>query len=171
MEVFSFPLNHRIPCCGFLFREKPRLRNLRKDVVELYNIPISERFNIKKGAGFVTEGGTVIPNERLTISPSNPKSYAFVTDTAFLPSIAEIIKDVDLLYHESTFVNEDAELAKETGHSTACEAAKMAALAGVSRLVIGHFSTRYKNYNTFLEQAQQEFPNVQLAEDGKVFEI
>jgi ribonuclease Z len=171
LEVYSFPLKHRILCNGFLFKEKPKLRNLRKDVIELYNIPVRERVNIKNGADFVTEDGTVIPNERLTLNPPKSKSYAYLTDTSYLPSVADYIQGVDLLYHESTFLDEDAELAMETGHSSATQAAQIAALACASKLVLGHFSTRYRDLNIFKTQAQSTFDNVELAEDGIVFEI
>lgn len=171
LEIFSFPLKHRIPCSGFLFKQKQQMRNIRKDVIELYQIPIRERVNIKKGADFVTEEGKTIPNKWLTIDPPKSISFAFVTDTEFLPHIATYINNVDLLYHESTFLNEDALLAKETGHSTAIEAARMAKFAGASKLILGHFSTRYRNPDLFLQQAKDEFENSFLAEDGKTFEI
>lgn len=171
LEVYSFPLKHRILCNGFLIREKPKLRNLRKDVIEFYNIPVRERVNIKNGADFITADGTVIPNEKLTINPPKSKSFAYLTDTSFLPSVASNIQGVDLLYHESTFLDEDAELAMETGHSSATQAAQVAALAGASRLILGHFSTRYRDLSIFKTQAQKTFVNVELAEDGRVFEV
>lgn len=171
LEIKSFPLKHRIPCSGFLFREKKKMRNIRKDMIGLYNIPIKEIINIKNGADFISETGQVIPNEILTIEPPAAKSFAFVTDTEFIPQLAGLFKNVDLLYHESTFQNEDSELAKITGHSTSLEAARLAALANAKKLVIGHFSTRYKNYELFKEQAAVEFPNVFLAEDGITFDV
>lgn len=171
LEIKSFPLKHRIPCSGFLFREKKKMRNIRKDMIGLYNIPIKEIINIKNGADFISETGQVIPNEILTIEPPAAKSFAFVTDTEFIPQLADLFKNVDLLYHESTFQNEDSELAKITGHSTSLEAARLAALANAKKLVIGHFSTRYKNYELFKEQAAVEFPNVFLAEDGITFDV
>jgi ribonuclease Z len=171
LEVYSFPLRHRIPCSGFLFSEKQHMRNIRKEVIELYQIPVRERVNIKKGADFITDDGKRIPNSLITLPPPKAKSFAYVTDTEFLPAIAGYIKNVDLLYHESTFLSEDAILAGETGHSTSVEAARMAKLAGASKLVMGHFSTRYRNTDQFLQQAREEFENSILAEDGKVFEI
>lgn len=171
LEIKSFPLKHRIPCSGFLFKEKKKMRNIRKDMIGLYNIPIKEIINIKNGADFISETGQVIPNEILTIEPPAAKSFAFVTDTEFIPQLAGLFKNVDLLYHESTFQNEDSELAKITGHSTSLEAARLAALANAKKLVIGHFSTRYKNYELFKEQAAVEFPNVFLAEDGITFDV
>lgn len=171
VEVYSFPLSHRVTCNGFLFKEKERLRNIRKEAISMYNIPVREMFNIKKGFDFITEDGTRIPNQLLTIEPPKPKSYAYITDTVFLPDVANFIKGVNLLYHESTFLNQDAGLATETGHSTPEQAARMASMANASGLILGHFSTRYNNYNLFLEQAKAIFPNTKLAEDGKVFEI
>jgi ribonuclease Z len=171
LEVYSFPLKHRISCNGFLFREKPKMKNLRKDVIELYKIPVRERVNIKNGADFKTEDGSLIPNERLTMNPPKSKSFAFLTDTSYLPSVASYIKEVDLLYHESTFLDEDTELALETGHSSATQAAQMATLANASKLVLGHFSTRYRDLNLFKTQAQKTFSNVEIAEDGKIFEV
>ncbi len=171
MEVYSFPLKHRILCNGFLFKEKPKPRNLRKDAIEFYNIPVRDRVNIKNGADFVSEDGTVIPNERLTISPPKSKSYAYLTDTEFLPSVALYIQEVELLYHEATFLDEDTILASETGHSAASQAAQIAALANASRLVLGHFSTRYHDLDVFKTQAQKTFNNVELARDGVVFEV
>jgi ribonuclease Z len=171
VEVFSFPLNHRVACNGFLFREKEKLRNIKKEVIPMYNIPIRDMFNIKKGADYITEDGTRIPNQLLTVDAPSPKSFAYLTDTTFLPEVAGYIKGVNLLYHESTFLNQDTGLAAETGHSTPEQAATMASLADASELILGHFSTRYNNYNLFLDQARAVFSNTKLAEDGKVFEI
>ncbi|HEX3006507.1 MAG TPA: ribonuclease Z [Bacteroidales bacterium] len=114
LEVFSFPLRHRIPCWGFLFKEKERMKNIKKEMISMYNIPVREIVNIKKGADFINEEGECIPNYRLTIPPPKPKSFAFVTDTEFLPGIVDHFKNVDLLYHEATFLNEDEELARQT---------------------------------------------------------
>lgn len=171
LEIFSFPLQHRIECWGFLVKEKSKMRNIRKEVIDMYGIPIREIVNIKQGSDFITSDGNIIPNEKITVPPPAGKSFAFVTDTKFLPENAEIIKGVDLLYHESTFLQEDAELAETTYHSTSVQAAQMAQLAKVKKLVIGHFSSRYKNYNLFLEQAHSVFPKVELAEDCKIIEI
>jgi ribonuclease Z len=171
LEIFSFPLQHRIECWGFLVREKVKMRNIRKEVIEMYGIPIKEIVNIKQGADFITSEGSIIENEKITIPPPSGKSFAFVTDTKFLPENAEILKGVDLLYHESTFLQEDAALAETTFHCTSVQAARMAELAQVKKLVIGHFSSRYKNSNLFLEQASSVFSNVELAEDCKTINI
>lgn len=171
LQVFSFPLKHRILCNGFLFKEKPRMRNLRKEMIDFYDIPVNERVNIKNGADFVTASGEIIPNTKLTTDPPKSKSFAFVTDTEFLPQLADSIQGVDLLYHESTFSDEDSVLASETGHSTASQAARTAVLLKASKLVLGHFSTRYNDLGIFRNQAQLIFNNVELAEDCKVFEV
>lgn len=171
LRIISFPLKHRIPCSGFLFQEKEKMKNIRKEAIEFFKIPVREIVNIKKGADFKTEDGRTIPNDQITIQPQKSKTFAFVTDTEFLPSIVNIIQGIDLLYHESTFLHEDELLARSTGHSTAVEAARVASMAGVSKLVIGHFSTRYRSYSSFLEQAKKEFSNVSMAEDGITFSI
>jgi ribonuclease Z len=171
MEVFSFPLKHRIPCWGFLFREKQKMRNISKEAISFYNIPVKEIVNIKNGADFINNDGEVIPNNKITKEPHSSKSFVYMSDTEFLPDIASKIQNVDLLYHESTFLKEDIELAHSTGHSTSIEAAKMASLTNAKKLVIGHFSTRYKTYEIFKSQASEVFQNVLLAEDGATYQI
>jgi len=171
VEVFSFPLKHRIPCSGFLFKEKKKLRSIKKDAIEFYNIPISEIIKIKKGWNYIDNQGNIIENSIITVDSSKPRSFAFVTDTEFLPEIIPIISDVDLLYHESTYLSEETDLAKQTGHSTVVEAARMANLAGASKLLLGHFSSRYKDCNLFYQQAKEIFPNVFIAEEGKTIQI
>jgi len=165
-EVSSFPLKHRIPTCGFIFREKPRLRNINKDMIGYYNIPIREIANIKRGEDFITEEGIIIPNAKLTHDPEPSKSYAFCSDTAINHDIIPYIKDVDLLYHESTFSDADRERAIETFHSTASDAAKIAVLSKAKKLIIGHFSARYKDVTVLREEAQKIFKNTETAEDG-----
>ena len=170
-EVISFPLKHSVPCCGFLFREKPPLPNLRKDKISTYGIPISQMQQIKEGAGFVTSGGIEIPHGELVIPPPPPRSYAFMTDTAYHEPATEIIRGADLLYHEATFLEEMREWSEKTLHSTARQAAEIARKAGVRRLVLGHFSTRYKELSPFLEEARLLFPETELATDGTRFAI
>lgn len=171
MTVETFPLKHRIPCAAFVFREKTRDRNIRKDLIDYYHIPVSEIVKIKKGADFITENGEIINNEILTIPPAAPVSYAFCTDTSYLEKIISRIKGVDLLYHESTYGDDHEEQAGLTYHSTARQAAAIAAKAGVKRLVIGHFSERYKDVSVLLKQAQSVFPDTIAAEDGMRLEI
>ena len=171
ITVSTIPLNHRIPTCGFLFREKEKLRHLRKDMIDFYQIPISRLKNIKAGEDFITDDGNVVPNHRLTTPANRARSYAFCSDTGYSEAIVPIIKDIDLLYHESTFLSDLADMAKKTFHSTAGDAAKIAAKAAVKKLIIGHFSSRYYDLSLFEKEAKQYFPDVELAVEGKTFEI
>ena len=171
VEVISFPVKHSIPTCGFLFREKQKPANIRKDMIKMYDIPISKMKEIKDGADFECANGTVVPNAELTTPPSKPSSYAFCTDTAYYPPTAEIIRGVEVLYHESTFLEELKELAVKTQHSTAKEAAEMAVLSGAKKLLLGHFSARFKKTDRFLEEAKLLFENTEIAEEGKTFQI
>ncbi len=171
LVVTSFPLRHSVPTCGFLFREKQKLPNMRKERISQYKIPIKEIRKIKEGADFITESGQVILHEELTIPPSPPRSYAFCTDTAYHEPVIDIIRNVDLLYHESTFQNDKREMAREALHSTAEQAATIALKAGVKRLLIGHFSNRYKKTDGFLKEARAVFPKTFLATEGKTFPI
>jgi len=169
LKVTSFPVKHSIPTCGFLFKEVQKQRNTIKEKIAEYNIPIAQIKEIKAGNDFVTRDGLTIPNQLLTLPPPKPKSYAFCTDTAYHEPIAEHIKGADLLYHEATFTKELQEFAKKTLHSTAADAAKIANRAQVKRLIIGHFSTRYKNTTPFLQEAGEIFANTEEAIDGKTY--
>ena len=169
--ITSFPLKHRIATCGFLFRETAKLPNLRKDKLEEYKIPIRDRQKIKEGADFVTTDGKVIPNSELVTGGEKPSSYAFCSDTAYNEDMIETISEVDLLYHESTFAEDNHALAAETFHSTARQAATIALKAGVKKLIIGHFSARYKKPDIILEEAREIFPATDAVEDGDVFKI
>ncbi|MDX9908558.1 MAG: ribonuclease Z [Mariniphaga sp.] len=171
IEVISFPLKHSINCCGFLFREKIKERNIKKEYIQEFNIPIAQIRAIKQGADFETENGKIIPNEQLTTPPPPPVSYAFCSDTAFHPPVVETIKEVSTLYHEATFTEEMKEWAVKTYHSTALDAAKIAKMANAGKLIIGHFSSRYKTTEQFLKEAQSEFKNTETAVDGKKYSI
>nr|WP_321357488.1 ribonuclease Z [uncultured Draconibacterium sp.] len=171
IEILSFPVKHSIPTVGFLFREKPKQAKIKKEMIAAYNIPLAKIKDIKAGADFETEDGRIIPNENLTTPPPKPKSYAFCTDTAFHPPIAEIIEGVDLLYHEATFLEELKDLAGKTLHSTARQAAEMAKLSKASKLLIGHFSSRFKNLEDFKTEAREVFKNTELAIEGKKYII
>ena len=168
-EIISFPVKHSIPTVGFLFREKPKQANIKKEMIKAYNIPLAKIKDIKAGADFETEDGRLIPNTKLTTPPPKQKSYAFCTDTAFHPPIAEIINGVDLLYHEATFLEELKDLAEKTRHSTARQAAEMAKLSKASKLLIGHFSSRFKNLEDFKTEAKEVFKNTELAIEGKKY--
>jgi ribonuclease Z len=171
IEVHSLPLIHRIPTCGFLFREKARLRNILKEKISEYRIPVKNIVEIKKGADFITAEGDIIPNEELTLPPRDPRSYAYCTDTRPNKLNIPLLKDVDLLYHETTFANEDASLAHETYHTTARQAGELAAESGVQKLIIGHFSSRYKNISLLESEAREVFPDTTAVNDGDCFEV
>lgn len=166
LEVQSFPLKHRIPCCGFLFREKHEELNIRKDEIAHWQIPVREIHRIKRGADFVCQNGELVPNAALTFPKFKARSYAFCTDTAFLPDRAEILKGVDVLYHEATYDKSLAKQAENTFHSTSEQAAQMARLSGAGQLLIGHFSARYKSIDFLVEEARAIFENTLPASEG-----
>lgn len=171
ISVHSFPLRHRVPTCGFLFKEKAKLPNLKKALIQTLNIPIKDLQKIKEGSDFTTEGGEFYSHEQLTISPPVPRSFAFVSDTAKFEKIIPLISNVDLLYHEATFSDTDKKRAKETGHSTSKQAAEIAKKAKVGQLVIGHFSTRLKSPKPLLKEAKEIFTETFLANDGEIFNV
>lgn len=171
IEINTIILNHRIPCTGFIFREKHKLRKLIREQLIHFNIPVQAYSDLKNGKDYKDEKGVVIPNHDLTTEPPAPRSYAFCSDTIYDESLVPTLKNVDLLYHESTFLSDKAERAKETFHSTAAQAATIAKLADVKRLIIGHFSARYKNLYPLLEEAQTVFKNTTLAVEGDRFII
>ena len=171
VEVFSFPVKHSIPTSGFLFKEIQKQANIKKEAIQKFNIPIAKIKDIKAGFDFTTENGEVIPNKKLTTPPPKPRSYAFCTDTAYHEPIIDIIKDVDLLYHEATFPEEMKDFARKTLHSTATDAAKIAKLANVKKLIIGHFSARYNDASLFESEARSIFENTVAAKDGKTYKV
>lgn len=171
LQVEAFPLKHRISCFGYLFREKTPHRNIHKWMIEKYGLSLAEVVKIRNGADLTLDNGEVIPNEKLTYLPYEPRSYAFCSDTAYSNRVVEYVKDVDLLYHEATFTGELKKMAAQTGHSTAQQAAKVARLANAKKLIIGHFSSRYKDNSVFLHEAKEEFPNTELAKEGVTFAI
>ncbi|SDB89616.1 ribonuclease Z [Williamwhitmania taraxaci] len=171
VEVYSIPLDHRIPTCGFLFREREPSLNIHKEFISQFGIPLSWITRIKNGEDYLTEDGTLIRNSALTYKPYFPRSYAFCSDTAFNPSIAKWVEGVDLLYHEATFTEELAGLAKKTGHSTAAQAAQIAKLAGAKKLLLGHFSSRYKDCSIHLSEASAVFEPVIAVKEGDIFDL
>lgn len=171
ITVETLPLNHRMPCCGFLFREKPKRRHLIGDVANFYNIPIYQRQSIKDGADYTTPDGTVIPNSKLTREADPSRSYAYCSDTRPCPQICGYLKDVDLLYHEATFAESEKERAKVTHHSTAKEAAEIALTAGVKRLLLGHYSSRYDDEKQLQSEASEIFTATECANEGMVIKI
>ncbi len=171
IEVFSIPLKHRTPATGFLFREKEAELNIKKEALAKYKPGIEDIVKIKKGADLKLESGEVVPNEKLTLPPWKQRSYAYISDTAPYLKIVENIKNVDLLYHEATFETKDADIAGQTFHSTSEGAAVIAKAAGAKRLLLGHFSTRYKKTDTLLAEAKAVFPESYAVEDGDVYSV
>lgn len=171
VSVKTIPLDHRVYTNGFLFKEKPAARKLDIEAVKEHQIDRSQYHNIKNGKNGVAKNGTEIPNVDLTEDPPKPKSYAFCSDTAYNETIIPIIENVELLYHESTFLESEAHLCSKTKHSTAKQAAIIAKKATVGTLILGHYSTRYKSLDLFKEEALEVFDNVELADDGKSFNI
>ncbi len=171
ITISSFPLKHRIATSGFLFKEKEKLRHIKREMIDFYNIPIREINNIKSGANFTTAQGEVISNKRLTTPPNPQRSYAYCSDTAYDESVIPYIKGVDLLYHEATFAESEVARAKKTSHSTARQAGEIAQLSEVKKLIIGHFSSRYNNLNPLLEEAKAAFSNTELAYEGKIIDL
>lgn len=171
VSVKTIPLQHRIYTNGFLFQEKLDERKLNIEAVEHYQIEKCYYQNIKNGKDILLDDGRLIANSELTFDPLKPKSYAYCSDSCYFEPIIPIISNVDVLYHEATFLQSEENLASKTMHSTAIEAATIAAKAQVSQLILGHYSTRYDSIDLFKEEAETVFPNVLLAEDGKTFDL
>ena len=171
LTVETIPLEHRIPCCGFLFREKPTAPHIRRDMIDYYNIPISQISNIKAGADWITADGETIPNSRLTTPADKPRSYAYCSDTRYMKHLYEKVSGVDVLYHESTYASEHSDRARRYYHSTAKEAATVARDAAAGKLLLGHYSARYPNEDTILSEAKAIFPNSFLTNEGMVFDV
>jgi ribonuclease Z len=172
VSVHTIPLRHRIYTNGFLFKEKPKERKLNMEAISKFQeIEICDYQNLKNGKDFIRSNGETILNDKLTLPPPPTLSYAFCSDTSYFEDIIPVIKNVDLLYHESTFLEDKADLAQKTKHSTALQAAKIAKKAKVKKLILGHYSSRYKDLDLFSEEAKKVFKNVELAKNGKVFSI
>ena len=169
--VTTIPLKHRIYTNGYLFQEKQDSRKLNIEAAVSYGVDKCYYQKIKNGSDITLDDGTVVPNEKITFDPPPPKSYAFCSDTVYNEDIIPIIKDVDVLYHESTFLESELHLCDRTMHTTAKQAAQIAKQANAKQLILGHFSTRYTSIENFKEEAATIFENVHLADDGKVFEL
>lgn len=169
--IKSIPLDHRINCCGYMFSEKPTLPHIRRDMIDFYNIPECFRNNIKNGADWVASDGSVVPNSRLTSPSAPPRSYAYCSDTKYMPALYKLLVGVDLLYHEATYANDNADRADLYYHSTACQAATVALKAQAKKLVLGHFSARYEDEKMILEEARSIFSNTYLANEMEVFDV
>lgn len=171
LTVETVPLQHRVPCCGFIFREKPTLPHIRRDMIDYYGIPVSQINNIKNGADWTNEDGDIIPNARLVQPADSPRSYAYCSDTRFVPGLKEKVKGVTVLYHESTYTSDQEDRAKIYYHSTARQAATIAAGAGVGTLLLGHYSARYNDEQVLLQEAKAVFENSILTQEGMVFNV
>ena len=168
LTVSSIPLDHRIARCGYLFREKPTLPHIKRDMIDFYHIPVCYINNIKNGADWTTEEGDVIPNARLTTPAEKARAYAYCSDTCYLPGLADRLKGVTCLYHESTYADEDEDKAQKYFHSTARQAAMVARDAGVGRLLLGHYSSKYNTEDVLLQQAKEVFAESSLTSEGMV---
>ena len=171
LSVSTLPLDHRIPCCGFLFREKPTLPHIRRDMIDYLGIPVSQINNIKLGADWTCPDGTVVPNSDLVVPSEKPRSYAYCSDTRYLPELAQRIRGVDLLYHESTYDTNEQRKAEKYYHSTAAQAALVARDAAVGRLLLGHYSSRYDDENVLLDEARSIFPEAYLTHENDIFNL
>ncbi|NLE36278.1 MAG: ribonuclease Z [Bacteroidales bacterium] len=171
VEVFSFPLRHRIPAYGYLFREKSAERNMIREKIAEYSLSIEEIGRARRGEDIIREDGEVIPCGEVTLDPRQPVSYAFCSDTGWFRKLSSYVSGVDLLYHEATFGDDNDALALKTGHSTARHAAMVARDAGVKRLLLGHFSARYRSTAPLEEEARQIFPDTEAAREGVTYEI
>jgi ribonuclease Z len=171
VEVYSFPLRHRITSYGFLFREKAPDRNIIREKISEHNLTIAEISRLKKGHDITRETGEVITCDEVTAEPRRTVTYAFCSDTGYFPRLATYVKGVDLLYHEATFGDDNEALAVKTGHSTARHAATVAREAGVKRLLLGHFSARYRSSELLEEEARQVFTHAESAHEGVTYDI
>lgn len=171
ITVETIPLSHRVPCCGFLFREKFSNRHINREMIDFYEVPLSQLNNIRAGADWTTPDGDVVPNEKLT-RPADPvRSYAYCSDTRYLPKLHTVVKDVDLLYHESTYGADAEDRARLYYHSTAQQAARVALDANAGKLMLGHFSSRYENEECLLDEARKIFSNTILANEGMAVSV
>lgn len=171
LTVESIPLRHRMPTCGFLFREKPTLPHIKRDMIDFYHVPVSQINNIKLGASWTTPDGDVVDNSRFVEPADPPRSYAYCSDTKYIPELHHLIDGVDTLYHESTYASDNADRARKYHHSTAQDAASVARDAHVGKLLLGHYSARYNDESVILREAQEIFPNSFLTNEGMVFDV
>jgi len=171
LEVWSIPLRHRVPTAGFLFREKEPPLNVEKFKIEKYGLSIAQITAAKRGEDVLLESGEVVCNEELTYRPYRARAYAYLSDTNFSAKAAHLCHGVDLMYHEATYAAAEQRSARERGHSTTLDAAKAALQAEAGGLLIGHFSSRYKDLQLLVEECRSLFENTQIAEEGKTFTI
>ena len=168
LTVTTIPLQHRVPTCGFLFREKPKLPHVNRAMIDFYHVPVSQINNIKAGQDWVSPAGDVIPHEQLTTPADPTRAYAYCSDTRYIPTLHTLLQGVDVLYHESTYAEDCAVHAKKYWHSTAKEAAMVARDAKVGRLLLGHYSSRYEDEHVLLNEAKTVFEQSMLSDEGLV---
>jgi len=171
LTVETIPLCHRMPCAGYLFREKPSLPHIRRDMIDMYGIPTSQINNIKSGQGYMLADGTLIPHEQLVTPADPPRSYAYCSDTRYIPTLHEVVRNVTTLYHEATYADDKLDSANNYYHSTARQAAIVARQAAVGKLLLGHYSARYTNEQILLDEAKEEFENTFLTNEMDIFDI
>ena len=171
LTVETLPLEHRTPCCGYFFREKASLPHIRRDMIDLYGIPTSQINNIKCGQGFTCADGTVIAHESLVTPADAPRSYAYCSDTRYMPSLATLLQGVSTIYHEATYASDNTAMAAKYHHSTAAQAAAVARDAGAGKLLLGHFSSRYTDENILLQEAREIFPESHLTHEMQIFDV
>lgn len=171
LTIETIPLEHRIACCGFIFREKPLKPHIRRDMLDFLQIPVSQINNIKAGADWTTESGQVIPNSRLVIPADPARSYAYCSDTRYIPTLHQLLCGVDTIYHESTYTSDYEDRARLYYHSTSKQAASVARDAGAKQLLLGHYSARYIDESKILAEAKAIFPNSKLTDEGKIFDV
>ena len=170
-EVTALPLEHRMPCYGFLFREKQGNRHIKAECIDQYSIPRKEIQSIQKGQDFTTADGEIIPNEELTTPPDLTRSYVYLSDTRPMMEYVDLLQEVDLIYHDATFCESDESLACQYDHSTASEAAEFAKKCNAGKLLLGHFSSRYSDEAWTQKRAAKHFPRIMLADEGLTVEI
>lgn len=170
LTIETLPLEHRMPCCGYLFREKQPLPHIRRDMIDFFQVPVSQINNIKAGADWITPDGELVENSRLVTPADTPRSYAYCSDTRYIPTLHERLQGVNTLFHESTYGEDNLLRAEKYYHSTARQAALVARDAGVSKLLLGHYSSRYEDENVLLQEAREVFPNTFLTDEQLVFD-
>ncbi len=171
LTVRAFPLSHRVPCVGYRFTEKPKLRHINGEAARFHGVPHYAMQSLREGADWTRPDGTVVTNDRLTLPPSPSRSYAYCSDTSYNEQIARHVRGVDVLYHEATYGNDNAAKAATRGHSTAAEAARIARMAGAGRLVIGHYSKIITDEEALAEEARAIFPDTIAAREGLVIDL
>lgn len=171
LTVETLPLEHRMPCCGYLFREKPLQPHIRRDMIDFYHIPLSQIGNIKAGADWTTPDGDIVPNSQLVTPAQQPRSYAYCSDTRYIPTLHKRIMGVSTLYHESTYGEDNLTLAQKYCHSTARQAAQVALDAHAGKLLLGHYSQRYDDEQVLLREALEVFPQSFLTDEQAFFDV